>query len=41
MNENFLVGKKLPNFNLKTTKRDTLSDSNLIGNRSIIFIYPK
>ena len=41
MNENFLVGKKLPNFNLKTTKRDTLSDANLIGNRSIIFIYPK
>jgi len=41
MNENFLVGKKLPNFNLKTTKRDTLSDTNLIGNRNIIFIYPK
>ena len=37
----FLVGRKLPNFNLKTTKRDTLTDSNLIGNRNIIFIYPK
>ena len=41
MNDNFLVGKKLPNFNLKTTKRDTLTASNLMGNRNIIFIYPK
>ena len=41
MNDTFLVGKKLPNFNLKTTKRDTLTDSDLIGNRNIIFIYPK
>ena len=41
MNDNFLVGRKLPNFNLKTTKRDSLTDSKLIGNRSIIFIYPK
>ena len=41
MNDNFLVGRKLPNFNLKTTKRDTLTDTNLIGNRNIIFIYPK
>ena len=37
MNDNFLVGKKLPNFNLKTSKRDTLTASNL----NIIFIYPK
>ena len=41
MNDTFLVGRKLPNFNLKTTKRDTLTDSDLIGNRNIIFIYPK
>ena len=41
MNDNFIVGRKLPNFNLKTTKRDTLTDTNLIGNRNIIFIYPK
>ena len=41
MSDNFLVGRKLPNFNLKTTKRDILTDSNLIGNRTIIFIYPK
>ena len=41
MNDNFLVGKKLPNFKLKTSKRDTLTASNLMGNRNIIFIYPK
>ena len=41
MNDNFIVGRKLPNFNLKTTKRDTLTDTSLIGNRNIIFIYPK
>ena len=41
MNDNFLIGKKLPNFNLKTSKRDTLTASNLMGNRNIIFIYPK
>ena len=41
MNDNFLVGKKLPDFNLKTSKRDTLTASNLMGNRNIIFIYPK
>ena len=41
MTDNFLVGRKLPKFNLKTTKRDTLSDRNLIGKRTIIFIYPK
>ena len=41
MNDNFIVGRKLPNFNLKTTKRDTLTDTNLIGNKNIIFIYPK
>ena len=41
MNDTFLVGRKLPSFNLKTTKRDSLTDSKLIGNRNIIFIYPK
>ena len=41
MKDNFLVGRKLPSFNLKTTKRDSLTDSKLIGNRNIIFIYPK
>ena len=41
MNDIFLVGRKLPNFKLKTTKRDILTDSDLIGNRNIIFIYPK
>ena len=41
MNDNFFVGKKLPNFNLKTSKRDTLTASNLMGNRNIIFVYPK
>ena len=41
MNDKFLVGKKLPNFNLKTTKRNTLSDTNLIGNTNIIFVYPR
>ena len=39
MKDNFLVGRKLPSFNLKTTKRDSLTDSKLIGNRNIIFIY--
>ena len=41
MSDNFLVGKKLPNFNLNTTKRNNLTDKYLIGNRNIIFIYPK
>ena len=41
MYDNFLVGNKLPNFNLKTSKRDTLTASNLMGNKNIIFIYPK
>ena len=41
MNDNLLVGRKIPNFNLRTTKRDNLTDSNLIGYRNIIFIYPK
>ena len=41
MNDDFLVGKKLPNFNLKTSKRDTLTALDLMGNRNIIFIYPK
>ena len=41
MNDNFLIGKKLPNFNLKTSKRDTLTALDLMGNRNIIFIYPK
>ena len=41
MNDNCLVGRKLPNFNLKTTKRGTFSDRHLLGKRNVIFIYPK
>ena len=41
MTDDFLVGKELPNFTLKTTKRDKLNNIDLKGSKKIIFIYPK
>ena len=41
MTDDVLVGKELPNFTLKTTKRDKLNNTDLKGNKKIIFIYPK
>ena len=41
MTNDVLVGKELPNFTLKTTKRDKLNNTDLIGSKKIIFIYPK
>ena len=41
MTDDFLVGKELPNFTLKTTKRDKLNNIDLKGIKKIIFIYPK
>ena len=41
MTDDILIGKELPNFNLKTTKRDKLNNTDLKGSKKIIFIYPK
>ncbi len=41
MTDDDLVGKKLPNFTLKTTKRDNLTNTDLKGSKKVIFIYPK
>ena len=41
MTDDVLVGKELPNFTLKTTKRDKLNNVDLKGSKKIIFIYPK
>ena len=41
MTDDVLVGKELPNFTLKTTKRDKLNNTDLKGSKKIIFIYPK
>ena len=41
MTNDVLVGKELPNFTLKTTKRDKLNNTDLKGSKKIIFIYPK
>ena len=41
MTDDVLVGKELPNFTLKTTKRDKLNNTDLKGNKKLIFIYPK
>ena len=41
MTDDDLVGKKLPNFTLKTNKRDNLTNTDLKGSKKVIFIYPK
>ena len=41
MTDDVLLGKELPNFTLKTTKRDKLNNTDLKGSKKIIFIYPK
>ena len=41
MNNDLLVGKPLPNFELKTSNNNLLKDTDLKGKIKLIFIYPK
>ena len=41
MNNDLLIGKPLPNFELKTSNANTLNNTTLKGKSKIIFIYPK
>ena len=41
MNNDLLVGKPLPNFELKTSNNNLLKDTDLKGKLKLIFIYPK
>ena len=41
MNNDLLIGKPLPNFELLTSNNNLLKDTDLKGKLKIIFIYPK
>ena len=41
MNNDLLIGKPLPNFELQTSNNNLLKDTDLKGKLKIIFIYPK
>ena len=41
MNNDLLLGKPLPNFELKTSNDNLLKDTDLKGKLNLIFIYPK
>ena len=41
MNNDLLVGKPLPNFELQTSNHNLLKDTDLKGKSKLIFIYPK
>ena len=41
MNNDLLIGKPLPNFELQTSNNNLLKDTDLIGKLKLIFIYPK
>ena len=41
MNNDLLLGKPLPNFELQTSNNNLLKDTDLKGKLKIIFIYPK
>ena len=41
MNNDLLVGKPLPNFELQTSNNNILKDTDLKGKLKLIFIYPK
>ena len=41
MAEDLLIGKQLPNFKLQTNNKVFLSDNDLKGKKTILFLYPK